>query len=219
MRVLKLLAAPITLIALAAVACAAPEQFEGTELTSANPAAPFQLENQFGNRVSLSDHKGQVVVLTFLYTSCPDICPLTTSHLRDTDRILGETADVEFMAVSVDPERDSVDAAHKYLEKWGKVDEWQFLVGDRAELSPVWRAYFIDPVADVDSEGDEDDEHDGDDGPSEGAGRLEQEIVDAYLVNHAAPVYLIDREGIMRVVFTLPFEPEAVAHDVRLLLD
>ena len=219
MLVLKLLAAPITLMVLAVVACAGPEQFEGTELRSANPAAPFQLENQFGNRVSLSDHTGQVVVLTFLYTSCPDICPLTTSHLRDADRILGENDDVEFMAVSVDAERDSVEAAHNYLEKWGKVDEWQFLVGDQAELSPVWRAYFIDPAPDAHSEGDEDDGHDGDDGPSEGAGGLEQEIVDAYLVSHAAPVYLIDREGIMRVVFTLPFEPEAVAHDIRLLLD
>ena len=147
------------LLGICLVACSSPEPFQGTELTSAEIATPFQLEDQFGKSVNLTDHSGKVVVLTFLYTNCPDTCPIVTSQLLDTHRLLGQDASrVSFLAVSVDPERDSVGDAHTYSQKWDMVDKWGFLVGTREELRPIWAAYYIDPV--LDSEAGEHDHED-----------------------------------------------------------
>ena len=138
----------MSLLGFVPAACSGLEPtFRGTVLTSNSPAPPFELENQFGQRVSLSDYKGEVLLLTFLYTSCPDICPLTTSHLRDAHEMLGDDADgVDFVAISVDPERDTVEEAYSYSQKWGMTDTWDFLVGERQQLSPIWKAYYLDPA-------------------------------------------------------------------------
>ena len=206
-------------LAIVVAACSGPDAFEGTELTSRNPAPAFALSNQFGETISLSDYEGKVVVLSFLYTSCPDICPVVTSHLRDALRMLGEDADdVRFVAITVDPERDTVEAVRAFLEKWEMLDEWAFLVGDRARLSPIWKAYYLDPTLDEQQDGGPDNVGASAHHDAGRAGALQQQALGRYLVNHSAPVYLIDRQARMRVVFTLPFDPEAVAHDVTLLL-
>ena len=210
------------LLAAALMGCSVsePDELAGTELTAANPASPFELHNQFGQAVSLSDYQGSLLVLTFLYTNCPDVCPLTTSQLRDTHAALGDDADdVRFAAVSVDPERDSVDAALEYSQRWDMADKWDFLVGEREQLSGVWKAYYLDPFVDHDE--DKRRTHitqTGDDHDRGASANAPRQDLGEYLVSHSAPVYLIDREGRMRVVFTSPLEPEAIAHDIRLLL-
>ena len=146
------------LMAIALTACLETPEVKGTALSLPRPATPFELENQLGQSISLADHEGKVVLLTFLYTRCPDVCPLVTSQLRDTYQILGSDAnDVAFIAVSVDPERDTVEAAYEFSERWGMTASWDFLVGDRNELSGVWSAYYIDPSTSSDS-------HEGEDG-------------------------------------------------------
>lgn len=206
------------LFAVLAAACSTQESFRGTELRSAQPAAHVELLDQFGREATLSQHTGSVVVLTFLYTHCPDVCPITTNHLRGAYEALGADAgETTFMAVSVDPERDTVEAAYDYLDKWGMADRWYFLVGDRASLTPVWEDYYISPVIhDMESGGPNNESAVNGRGSID---RLRQEIASSYRVIHSAPVYLIDREGRMRVVFTLPFDPQDLVHDLRLLLD
>ena len=210
------------LIITALAACSSPPTFHGTVLGSAQQAAPIQLVNHHRLETSLSDYKGKVVVLTFLYTNCPDVCPITTGQLSNVHEMLeGDARRVAFVAVSADPERDSVEAAYEYSEKWEMTDRWDFLVGERESLAPIWKAYYIDPVA-------HDPGGESGHGPAPGdeveasRGSIEQlgaAIIGGYRVIHSAPVYLIDREGRMRVVFTLPFEAEDVVHDLRLLLD
>jgi protein SCO1/2 len=206
-------------VTLGLVACSSAETFRGTVLTSENPASPFELSNQFGEHVSLEDRRGLPVVLTFLYTNCPDVCPLTTSLIRDAHEMLGEDADdVAILAVSVDPERDTEQAALDYSERWRMTRNWDFLVGQRERLTDIWKAYFVAASVDESSHAEQ----------ATGAGGglaqdsvkgLSQAIEERYLVSHSAPVYLIDQEGTMRVLFTLPFEAEDLAHDVRLLLE
>ena len=209
--------AAVGLLALAMVlaACSTAGPFEGTELTAGEPATPFELVSQSGRSVTLSDYAGKVVLLTFLYTSCPDLCPAVTAELRDTHKLLGDVADeVAFIAISVDPGRDSVESAREYSDTWGMTERWDFLVGDEETLSPIWKAYYIDPGIDHGPEDDEDgsaQDHDG--------GPLDRLVEDSYLVIHSAPVYLIDRKGIRRVLFTPPLEPEALANDIRRLAD
>ena len=208
------------LITLGLYACSSAESFEGTVLTSENPATPFRLLNQFGQPVSLADHRGKAVLLTFLYTNCPAVCPLTTSRIRDAYEMLGDDAeDVAILAVSVDPERDTVEQARAFSEQWKMTHRWEFLVGDRNELAPIWKAYYVAASTDEGSGGNESNIIDESHGAEGGVDSLRRDIVSDYLVDHSAPVYLIDRDGLMRVLFTLPFEAEALAHDVRLLLD
>src|SRR5215471_13774070 len=78
----------------------------GTNLGS-TPAPNFRLKDQYGNVISLAQFKGKPVVLTFLYTHCPDVCPLTAEKIHTTMQSLGNSAqNVAVVAVSMDPKGD-----------------------------------------------------------------------------------------------------------------
>lgn len=182
-------------------------------------ATPFELQNQFGQPVSLEDHAGKVVLLNFLYTNCPNVCPMVTNQLRDLHGALGDdTDDVAFVAVSVDPKRDTVQAAFEYSEKWEMTHRWDYLVGDEQELTPIWDAYH---VASIPLEPEEVGSSIGTAvaGQQDGVKGLKKAIMDRYRVIHTTPVYLIDGEGDIRGVFTPPFEPNDVSHDIRVLVN
>jgi protein SCO1/2 len=208
---------------LLAAACSSPtaEEFAGTVLKNADAAFDFRLTDQFGRSASLQDHRGEVVVLTFLYTNCADVCPIVTNQLRDIYMQLAQSADgaddVAVLAVSVDPERDTVDEARTYLDKWGLVDDWRFLVGSREELAPIWKAYYLDPIH-VHDDPTEPHSHDSPDRSASGGALDSLSQGQRYVVIHSTPVYLIDRQSRRRVVFTTPLDTEDVAHDIRLLL-
>jgi protein SCO1 len=94
--------------------------------------------------VSLRDYRGEVVVLTFLYTTCRDTCPLTATQIRGALDDLGR--DVPALAVSVDPVNDTPERARRFLFKRGLArDRMRFLLGSRAQLQPIWKAYGIRP--------------------------------------------------------------------------
>ena len=154
------------------------------------PPQDFTLRDQDGRRVRLSAYRGRVVVLTFLYSTCRDTCPVTASQIRGALDALG--SDVPAFAVSVDPANDTPQSAKRFLlDRRLSGGRMRFLLGTRAQLAPVWRAYGISP------QGDE-----GDDGAFE----------------HSAYVLLIDRRGRQRVSF--PFDkltPEGLAGDIRRL--
>lgn len=209
-------------IVLFLTACAKPiseTEFNGTLLKSVDIAPNFALTNQAGRSVSLESLKGDVVVLTFLYTNCPDVCPIVTSRLREVGELLGSEGNAaQFLAVSVDPERDSVESAREYLNKWELSGNWQFLVGDRPELEEVWKNYYVDPAV-SDHDPLESAQANSTPEPRGAIDSLSAEITERYLVVHSTPVFLIDRQGKRRVVFTPPLEPEEVAADIRKLID
>ena len=192
----------------------ADAEFTGTVLKNTEPSPQFSLTNQTGQTVTLESLRGRVVVLTFLYTHCPDVCPIVTSQLRETqEQLSGDNgSDVEFVAISVDPERDTVEAAREYLDRWKLADQWQYLVGDSSALEPIWESYFVDPYAEEPRGGASTPE------PRGAVDALGAAIAERYLVIHSAPVFLIDRDGRRRVVFTSPLEPSDIAQDIRTLL-
>ena len=213
---LELLCALTVAASLAACEGRAAE-FRGNELTGGERAADFTLYDQFGSEVSLSERRGDVVVLTFLYTECPDICSVVAGHLADVrDELSGEPGlmdRVSIIAVSVDPERDTIRRARAYSERYGLLDDWSFLVGERERLERVWADYYVSPLPVGEEHIDSDPiSRDG------SADSLYERISYAYTVDHQAPVYLIDRDGTLRVLFSLPFRPGDVAEDVRSLL-
>lgn len=224
---------PLTaiLIAIIILACACASgrdaaDFYGTALTNPDAAPDFSLTDQLGRPVSLHDMRGNVVALTFLYTHCPDVCPIVTSQLRDVQAALGDdSASVRFVAVSVDPERDTQQAAREYLGRWRLDSGWRFAVGEREALSEVWANYYVEPFAetasaDVGGQGAASvDAAVATVEPSGALDALSAQIAERFTVIHGAPVFLIDRAGVRRVVVTPPLEPNEVAADIRLLLE
>ena len=104
----------------------------------------FTLADEDGKRVSLSGYRGQVVVLTFMYSTCQDTCPVTATTIRGALDDVGH--DVPALAVSVDPAHDTPDTAEAFLVKRGlSAGRMHFLLGTRAQLQPVWKAYGIQP--------------------------------------------------------------------------
>jgi protein SCO1 len=110
------------------------------------PAFDFKLRDQHGRAVSLRSARGKVVVLTFLYTSCRDLCPAQAAEIVDAVNRVGGTGVVVY-GVSVDPAGDTPDHVNEWLEDHGLEEApVEYLSGSRAQLAPVWRAYGIAPV-------------------------------------------------------------------------
>jgi protein SCO1/2 len=113
-------------------------------LRPAIPPSDFTLRDETGRAVSLADFRGRVTVLTFLYTTCEDTCPVTATTIRGALDDLGH--DVPALAVSVDPANDTARSARRFLsERRLTGGRMRFLLGGRAQLAPVWDAYGIRP--------------------------------------------------------------------------
>jgi protein SCO1/2 len=116
--------------------------FEGA-MRPKTPRADFALRDQDGDLVQLSRLRGKVVVLTPLYTHCEDTCPLTAQQIRGALDDLGR--DVPVLAISVDPKGDTRLHVKRFLIEQHLSGRMRYLVGTRAQLEPVWRAYGIQP--------------------------------------------------------------------------
>jgi protein SCO1/2 len=93
--------------------------------------ASFELVNQDSVNVNFPiDFRGQYVVMGFLYTNCPDICPLITQNLIKIQKDLGYPANVQFLGVSFDPKRDTPEVLHRYKEVFKVDDNVNFLTGE-----------------------------------------------------------------------------------------
>jgi protein SCO1 len=161
---------------------------QGTNLGN-TPASDFRLTDQFGKPVALSQFKGKPVVLTFLYTNCPDQCPLTAEKLHTTLQDLGKDAqNVGIIAVSTDPAKDNTAAALKFSQEHNMQGYWHYLVGTHATLAPIWSAYHI-------------------------YAQPQQQTV-----NHSLGLFLIDKQGHQRIFLDNSFEPTVLANDLQILM-
>jgi protein SCO1/2 len=178
-----------TTIAVAASGVQSPP-FEGPRI--AHPSIPpdFALRDQKGKLVRLSAQRGKVVVLTFLYTHCPDLCPLTAVHIDAAlGRLGARRAGVSVLVVSVDPEGDTRAAVHTFLRTHRLLPQFHYLTASRKVLAPIWRSYNVTSVK-----------------------------VGGADPDHTLYILLLDRRGKTRVLFDAQATPAAIAHDLRLLL-
>jgi protein SCO1/2 len=93
--------------------------------------------------LSLARYSGQVVVVTFLYTTCKDTCPLTAQQIRGALDDLG--TDVPVIAVSVDPGTDTTASARRFLVEQQMIGRMHFALGSTSALKRQWDAYGIAP--------------------------------------------------------------------------
>jgi len=162
--------------------------FYGTLALPAKPAPEIQLDNYLGQAVNLKQYRGKAVLVTFLYTSCPDICPLIASNLRVALNLLGHrAADVQVIAVSVDPRGDTPAAVARFLKAHEMLGRMQYLIGSQAQLARTWAAWSV--------------------GATREGGQPQ-------LVAHSALVYGITASGRVKTIYPATFEPSQIAHDV-----
>ncbi len=147
------------LLAVAAVGFLGLSHFaRGAEiLPKIGPAPEFTLTTQDDERLSLDELRGKVVVVTFIFASCKDTCPLLTAKMVSLQSRLGSDLGphVFFVSVTVDPERDTPQVLKRYAEAHGaKLDGWAFVTGTRAEIRDVTKNYAVfnkkKPSGDVD---------------------------------------------------------------------
>jgi protein SCO1/2 len=119
-------------------------QFAGGTLDPPVRAPNFALRDQRGRIVSLAEQRGHWAVVTFLYTHCPDVCPLIAANLNQAIQTgAGRRAGLHVLAVSVDPARDTPAAVRKYARDHRLVPSFSYLIGTRAQLQRVWSAYHV----------------------------------------------------------------------------
>jgi protein SCO1/2 len=167
--------------------------FEAAELlTPPQPAPPLELRNYLGQPVNIDSYRGKAVLVTFLYTNCPDICPLIASNLRVAQNLMGPAtaSKVQIIAVSVDPKGDTPKAVAAFLARHGMTGRMQYLIGSAKELARVWKAW--------------------------GVGS-ERDAQQPQFINHTGLVYGVTGSGKRLTIYAASFQPSEIAHDVPLL--
>ncbi len=118
-------------------------RFEGAVMPEGLRAPDFELTNQDGERISMRELRGQPVVVTFLYTTCEDTCPVQAQTVRGALDQLGH--DLPAIAVAVDPPRDTPQRARAFLSEQRALGRMDFVLGSRKELKPLWDGFFVQP--------------------------------------------------------------------------
>ena len=119
------------------------EAFEGARMPPGVRAPGFELRNQDGERIRMAELRGTPVIVTFLYTTCQDSCPLQAQTIKGALNDLGE--DVPALAIAVDPPRDTPGSARRFLAEQRMAGRLDFVLGSRRSPAPLWRGYAIRP--------------------------------------------------------------------------
>jgi protein SCO1 len=167
----------------------AHEAGDEQRLPTIGAAPDFTLISQDGAAVTLGDFRGKVVAVTFIYASCPDVCPLLSDKMARVQDALGADfgAKVAFLSITVDPERDTPEVLREHAQALDAHHAgWSFLTGTKAVIRGVAHRY----------------------------GVAVREAADGQ-VDHTLLTTLIDRHGIMRVQYLgYRFDEEEFRHDL-----
>ncbi len=152
----------------------------------------FRLIDQHNRAFRLEDLKGKVAFVTFLYTSCTTVCPVIMMKFLDVQKAIGDRAgkDLCFIAITVDPERDTPQALRRFAAKW-KVGSpgWTFLTGRPEEIAQAAKSYGVSYRKLPDGE-----------------------------IEHSAVTFLVDRKGMTRSAYGLTAGVDRMAGDARIIL-
>ena len=164
-----------------------------TDVRGHLPDLAFTLTDDTGRVVDAADFRGKLVLLYFGYTHCPDVCPLTLTHLHVLMQRLGPLADrTRVLFVSVDPARDTPALLHAYVNAFDP--HITGLTGTPAQIEALAKRYRVAYNR----------------GPTLPGG--------GYEVAHSAGIYIFDDRGRARLLATDADPISAIAHDIRVLL-
>ena len=110
------------------------------------PVNDFVLTDQTGKSFRYADQRGKVMIVTFIYTRCPDVCPLLSAKFAQMNGSLSteKASDYLFVSITTDPEHDTAENLKAYGKLFGaEKAHWVFLTGSRAALSKVWKDFGV----------------------------------------------------------------------------
>jgi len=173
------------------VACGPPPPFNATEVTNLAYGRGLGIPDTDGKIRRIDDFKGQVTLVFFGFTRCPDVCPTTLMRLHQVRNALGEDAGkVQVLLVSVDPERDTPDRLGPYVKSFD--ESFIGLRPEPADLEKVVKAFHAIAVK-VPTVGDD------------------------YTIDHSATIYVYDRENQLRLIAQPTLEIDLFAADLKRL--
>jgi len=154
-------------------------------------APDFILRDQDGNQVSLGQYMGKDVLLSFGYTSCPDICPTTLAKLSSMMELLPDSTEkVQVLFITIDPERDTERRLKEFIPYYN--ENFIGLTGKAEDIKKVADSYSVFYQ------------------------RAESRYSEAsYFMDHTQTVFLIDHMGKLMLIY--PYEnlsPEKIASDI-----
>jgi protein SCO1 len=168
--------------------------FNAIDVTGTQMGGELRLEDPSGAARTLADYKGKVVVVSFGFTHCPDVCPTTLADLAKAVGQLGADASrVQVLFVTVDPKRDTPEVLAQYVANFRP--DFVALRGDAAATQAATKAFHVY------------------------AKERPGSSPEAYSVDHSSQSFVLDREGRMRLIVPHGTKPEAIAADLKVLLD
>jgi protein SCO1/2 len=178
------------------LATIADVEAKSSRLAVIQKAPDFTLITQDGGKLSLSDLKGKVLLVSFVFTTCNGTCPATTHRMSQIQeelktRGLLKNGQVRLLSITLDPARDTPEVLHGYMRLYdADPKNWTFLTGPPDQVSAVIKAWgmWAKPAAN---------------------GQLD----------HPSRIFLVDGQGRIREIYNLSFlKPKWVTEDVELLL-
>ncbi|MCB9419825.1 MAG: SCO family protein [Ardenticatenaceae bacterium] len=193
MKRISLIFLTIVVVLTTVLAACTPYEFHGTILQSNTEAADFTLMSSNGQRVSLDNFRGKLVVLYFGYTFCPDVCPATLVEIAGAMDILGEDArNIQTIMISVDPERDTPEQLAEYVAHFDPTFLGVTGTPEQiAEIATLYGIYY--------------EKHEG-------------TAASGYLIDHTATVMVVDQDGYLKLLLPFGTTAQDMADDLAYLL-
>ena len=168
--------------------------FFGTNVSKDDIGGDFTLTDGSGKPFALSSLKGKVVLLTFGYTNCPDVCPTSLLTYSEVVGKLGEQAkDVAVVFVSVDPDRDTPEVVSKFAKTFNP--DFIGLTATGEQSIPVVKQQYRVVSA-----------------------KSQEQSADIYLIDHTAGTYVLDKNGNTVLMENYGRTSDEIAADVKRLL-
>jgi protein SCO1 len=167
--------------------------FKAVDVTGATYAQELGLPDTEGKKRVLADFKGQLVVVFFGFTQCPDVCPTTLLELAQAKKLMGaDGAKVQGVFITVDPERDTAAVLKAYVANFDPTAvALRGSLAETTELAKQFKVFFAKVP-----------------GKAEGS----------YTMDHTAASYVFDTRGKVRLFTRYGSGAEALASDLKLLL-
>ena len=175
-------------------ACSDPKPaFHGVDVTGADYAKDLPLVDHNGQKRSIKDFAGKVIIVFFGYTQCPDVCPTSMAELVEVKKLLGKDGDrLQAIFVTVDPARDTAEMLKAYMANFDP--SFVALIPTADQLPAIakdFKVYFK---------------------------RVDGKTPTSYTMDHSAGSYTYDPQGRLRLYNRYNSGAPALAADVQLLL-
>lgn len=179
--------------ALAMLKSGAPPKFDAVDITGVDWGRDFKLTDHTGRARTLVDFRGKAVAMFFGFTHCPDVCPTAMAKLGETMKLLGDDARrVQVLFVTVDPARDTAQVLSQYVPAFHPAFLGLYSDAEATErTAKEFRIYYRAQA------------------PNQHG---------SYSVDHSGQILVFDPSGRLRLLMKPDLAPEAMAHDLRLLL-